>query len=280
MNSLNYLIVLISSLQVTTKSERYLLIYMIFTLVIITTIVIVFFVVFQKRKNKLLLDKIKQQQVFEEEISNTQIEIQEQTLKNIGQELHDNIGQLLSVANMQLSIMTTAVDETIKEQFSETRDVVKDSLREVRALSKSLNSDVIANKGFHESIQNEIDRLNRLKILNATLTDKGDKALFENQKDSIILFRIFQEFISNTVKYASAKNFSVTIEYMDDKLILHAKDNGKGFDIEQIEKGAGLMNMQNRANLINATYELESEIGKGTELEVIYPYRKPKTLVL
>lgn len=280
MNSLNYLIVLISSLQVTTKSERYLLIYMIFTLVIITTIVIVFFVVFQKRKNKLLLDKIKQQQVFEEEISNTQIEIQEQTLKNIGQELHDNIGQLLSVANMQLSIMTTAVDETIKEQFSETRDVVKDSLREVRALSKSLNSDVIANKGFHESIQNEIDRLNRLQILNATLTDKGDKALFENQKDSIILFRIFQEFISNTVKYASAKNFSVTIEYMDDKLILHAKDNGKGFDIEQIEKGAGLMNMQNRANLINATYKLESEIGKGTELEVIYPYRKPKTLVL
>ncbi|WP_230401558.1 sensor histidine kinase [Hanstruepera ponticola] len=280
MNSLNYLIVLISSLQVTTKSERYLLIYMIFTLVIITTIVIVFFVVFQKRKNKLLLDKIKQQQVFEEEISNTQIEIQEQTLKNIGQELHDNIGQLLSVANMQLSIMTTAVDETIKEQFSETRDVVKDSLREVRALSKSLNSDVIANKGFHESIQNEIDRLNRLKILNATLTDKGDKALFENQKDSIILFRIFQEFISNTVKYASAKNFSVTIEYMDDKLILHAKDNGKGFDIEQIEKGAGLMNMRNRANLINATYKLESEIGKGTELEVIYPYRKPKTLVL
>ena len=152
---------------------------MVFVLVLITSIVIVFFIVFQKRKNKLLLDKIQQQQAFEEEISNTQIEIQEQTLKNIGQELHDNIGQLLSVANMQLSIMTTVVDDSIKEQFTETKDVVKDSLREVRALSKSLNTDVIANKGFQVSVQNEIDRLNRLQIL------KFSKRSSYNPKENI-----------------------------------------------------------------------------------------------
>jgi signal transduction histidine kinase len=265
---------------ITTSAERYLLIYMLVVLVVITALFIIFFIVFQKRKNKLILDKIKQQQAFEEEITNTQIEIQEQTLKNIGQELHDNIGQLLSVANMQLSIMASSVDDAIKEQFTETKDVVKDSLREVRALSKSLNTDVIINKGFQESVQNEIDRLNRLQILKAKLVVEGDKTLFKNQKDSIILFRILQEFLSNTVKYASSENFQITIQYKKNKLILNAKDDGKGFDLKTIEKGAGLLNMQNRANLINATYNLKSEVGKGTELQVVYPYRTNESLIL
>ncbi|HPF97669.1 MAG TPA: histidine kinase, partial [Mangrovimonas sp.] len=77
---------------VTTQSERYLLIYMIFVLVLITGLVILFFIVFQKRKNKLIMEKFRQQQQFQEELSSVQVEIQEQTLKNIGQELHDNIG--------------------------------------------------------------------------------------------------------------------------------------------------------------------------------------------
>ena len=280
MNSLNILLVLINNLQVTSKSERYLLVYMVFVLVLITSIVIVFFIVFQKRKNKLLLDKIQQQQAFEEEISNTQIEIQEQTLKNIGQELHDNIGQLLSVANMQLSIMATVVDDSIKAQFTETKDVVKDSLREVRALSKSLNTDVIANKGFQESVENEIDRLNRLQILNAKLTIEGNPQLFQNQKDSIILFRIFQEFLSNTIKYASAEHFKVSIQYMEDGLTLNASDDGVGFNSETVENGAGLINMKNRAQLINATFKLESVPNNGTSLVINYPYRMSKTLEL
>ncbi|WP_243398923.1 sensor histidine kinase [Hanstruepera neustonica] len=265
---------------VTTVAERYLLIYMLVVLTFITALFIIFFIVFQKRKNKLILDKIKQQQAFEEEISNTQIEIQEQTLKNIGQELHDNIGQLLSVANMQLSIMATSVDEAIKEQFTETKDVVKDSLREVRALSKSLNTDVIANKGFQESVQNEIDRLNRLQILNATLTVEGNSELFQNQKDSIILFRIFQEFLSNTIKYASAENFLVSIQYLEDRLILDARDDGKGFNSKTVENGAGLLNMKNRADLINAQFKLDSREGKGTSLKIDYPYRKAQQINL
>src|SRR5690606_8643446 len=142
---------------------------MVSILIILCGLIVVFFVVFQKRKNKLIMEKIRQQQQFEEEISNTQVEIQEQTLKNIGQELHDNIGQLLSVANMQLSILNTQVPEDIKESFTETKNVIRDSLGEVRALSKSLNSEVIVNRGFQLSVQNEIERLNKLKLLNAQL---------------------------------------------------------------------------------------------------------------
>lgn len=278
---INKLLVLLELQKpVSTSAERNLLIYMVFVLLTLCTLIIIFFVVFQKRKNKLIADKIKQQQAFEEEISNTQIEIQEQTLKNIGQELHDNIGQLLSVANMQLSIMSSQVQEPIQEQFTETKYVVKDSLREVRALSKSLNSDVIANKGFHESVVNEVDRLNRLQLIKAELKVEGDKSKLGNNKDSIILFRILQEFISNTVKYASAENLKIQLHYSNDFLKIKISDNGKGFDLKETEKGSGLLNMSNRSKLINAEYNLKSVEDEGTELLLKYKYRDLKTSIL
>jgi signal transduction histidine kinase len=133
---------------VSTDAERYLLVYMIAVLIIFTALFIVFFMVFQKRKNKLLLDKIKRQQEFEEEISKTQTEIQEQTLKNIGWELHDNVGQLLAVASMQLNLLATQVSEEIKEKGNDTNKVISESLKEVRSLSKTLNNEVILNIGF------------------------------------------------------------------------------------------------------------------------------------
>jgi len=258
---------------VSTASERYLLIYMIAVLIIITSLIIIFFIVFQKRKNKLLLDKIKQHQLFEEELSKTQIEIQEQTLKNIGQELHDNIGQLLSVANMQLSILTTEVSKDIKERFTETKNVVKESLSEVRELSKSLNSDVIANRGFQESLNNEVQRLNKLQILNAELSIEGDKSEFKNSKDSIILFRIIQEFLSNTIKYAGAKNLKIKLDYKGNKLVIEASDDGKGFNLKTTEKGSGLINMKSRAELINTELNLFSKPNEGVKITLVYPYR-------
>ena len=257
---------------VSTAAERYLLVYMIGVLVIVSTLIILFFIVFQKRKNKLILDKIAQQQAFEEELSKTQLEIQEQTLKNIGQELHDNVGQLLSVANMNLSILSMQISEDIKESFVETKDAVKESLSELRALSKSLNSDVIVNKGLQQSIENEVRRLNKLKLLKTTLEIKGNSEYYEDSKNSIILFRIIQEFISNTVKYSKATLLEIILDYKEDKLEIIASDNGKGFNVGEIEKGAGLLNMRNRATLINADYNLSSKIGKGVKLKLKYNY--------
>ena len=164
----NFLTSILSQSKLTsTASERYLLVYMIAVLVIVTTLVIVFFVVFQKRKNKLLLDKIKQQQAFEEEIAQAQTEIQEQTLKNIGWELHDNVGQLLAFASMQLSILKMQVTDDIKDKFKDTSEALKESLKEVRLLSKSLNNEVILNIGFEKSINNELDRLKKMKFASA-----------------------------------------------------------------------------------------------------------------
>lgn len=255
----------------STASERYLLIYMVAVLVIITALVVVFFVVFLKRKNKLLEDRIKQQQAFESEIARAQTETQEQTLKNIGWELHDNVGQLLSFASMQLSILKMQVDADVRDKFKDTTAAISESLSEVRALSKTLNNEVVLNIGFEKSISNELNRLNKLKFASAELKVIGDKIEFEDRKHEIIIFRILQEFLSNTVKYSQAENLNVILEYTDKNLKITAKDDGVGFNMETVEKGSGLINMRSRANLIGAAFSLESQPEHGVTLILDYP---------
>lgn len=271
MNSTLFL--LLNTQNVSTAAERYLLAYMVGVLLIVCTLIIIFFIVFQKRKNRMLLDKIEREQAFQEEISITQIEIQEQTLKNIGQELHDNVGQILSVANMNMSILEMQVPAELKDSFTDTKNAVKDSLSELRALSKTLNSDYISNRGFQESITGEINRLNKLKLVDATIAIVGNSKLFTEGKQSIILFRILQECISNTVKYAQASTFKVVLNYTEEAFLISAEDNGKGFDMTSAEKGTGLINMKNRAELINAEFKLLSSQGNGMQLQLKYPYQ-------
>ena len=264
---------LISALQEQTikKEEIALIGYMTLVVVLLATMVIVFFVAFQKRKNKLLLDTLKQQKQFEETVAKTGEEIQEQTLKYIGQELHDNIGQLLSLASMQMGMLGVKIAEEIKEPYLETQKIIKESLQEVRALSKSLNTDVIQNRGFEKSIKAEIERLNRMKLIAADLIIAGDVIPFENKKDGIILFRILQEFISNTVKHSKAAELNILLNYNQKQLIIKAKDDGCGFIMDEVNDSSGLLNMKNRAELTESSYNLISKPNDGTELTIIYP---------
>lgn len=264
---------LVSTLQEqTVKEEEIILIgYMTLVVVLLSIMVIVFFVAFHKRKNKLLLDKLKQQKQFEETVTKTREEIQEQTLKYIGQELHDNIGQLLSLASMQLGMLSVKISEDIKDSYVETQKTIKDSLAEVRTLSKSLNTDVIQNRGFSESIRFEIERLNRMKLIAAEFSIEGNQIAFGNKKDGIILFRILQEFISNTVKHSKANKLKISLDYNQEQLIINATDDGEGFEIDEIKDSSGLLNMKSRAEQTGSSYRLVSQPHDGVQLTIVYP---------
>lgn len=269
--------VFISALQEQTinKEEIALIGYMTLVVILLATMVIVFFIAFQKRKNKLLLEKIKQRKEFEETVAKTSEEIQEQTLKYLGQELHDNIGQLLSLASMQMGMLGVKISEDIKEPFAETQKTIKESLDEVRALSKSLNTDVIQNRGFEKSINAEIARLNKLSLITADFNIIGDVKPFKNDKDGIILFRILQEFISNTVKHSKAKSLNILLDYSrDNLLIIKATDDGNGFVLDDVKESSGLLNMKNRAELTESTFSLTSHPNQGTMLKIHYPITK------
>ncbi|OMP29713.1 sensor histidine kinase [Mangrovimonas sp. DI 80] len=258
---------------ISTEAERYLLVYMIAVLVVISSLIIVFFIVFQKRKNKLVMDKIRQQQAFERELQNAQMEIQEETMKQVGRELHDNVAQLLTYANMQLKMLSSKVSGKTLERVQSTSDIVKESLNELRSLSKSLNNEVVLTLGLEESLSNEMKRLKRLKFKEVTINVEGERRFLKSDKHEIILFRILQEFFSNSVKYSKAQTLAVTLNYTSEELVIVALDDGKGFDGVTITKGSGLINMKSRAALVNTSFLLESKLGEGTRLTLKYPFQ-------
>lgn len=240
-------------------------------IVVITTILtilgvvflVVLFTVFQNRKNKLLLERAENKKRYEREIAETQIEIREETLRNISWELHDNIGQLLTLARIQLQ-------HASPESMGEISEIIAKSLTEVRALSKIINPDFINSVKLKKALELEIARFNRLNYIEASLEVIG-RELEINQKHGIIIFRILQEFFSNTIKHSKATKLEVFLNYKDDSVEIKAQDNGVGFDVVRIGlKGIGLQNIKARAKLINAEAKFKSEPQKGTSLIINY----------
>ncbi len=241
--------------------------------ILLVVVIIVIFSIFQNRKMKFLLEKRADEVRFEEEIIKSQLETQEQTLQNISWELHDNVGQLLSVAKMQLNMLQPNVANGQKSILDETGDIISKSLQEIRTLSKLLNPETVKNMGLQEAIELELQRFNRMNFLNARIEITGTPKPID-QKDEIILFRILQEFLSNSIKHAKAKSLKVHLNFQPKNLVITAQDSGVGFDQYEIKKGSGLLNMQSRAKLIRTGFSLKSKKDQGVTLILTYPYKE------
>ena len=252
-------------------SETLLLLYVVSILILLAIFVIVFVLAFQRRKNKLIKEKYEAEKQFEKELGNSRIEIQEQTFKNIAWELHDYVGQLLSVAKMQLTVAQMRMSAEDKENLDETKDIIGTSLDEIRSLSKTLNSDVISNVGLVASLKKDLERFNRLKFIKADILINGSPVALRDNHE-IIIFRILQEFCTNVLKHAQANSLKVVIDYGADSLLITAADDGVGFNTKSKTANSGLQTMKGRAALINATLQITSEEQKGTNLNITYPY--------
>lgn len=245
--------------------EREVIVVATVTLVILVVILIFLFGIFQAKKNKY----IEAEKRFEDEIAKSQMEIHEQTLRNMGWELHDNVGQLLSVARMQLNILHGKLPEEHRQAAADIGGVVGNCLKEIRLLSKTLNPDIIREIGLIPSIELELERFNKLNFLKAELIVEGEE-IDINHKNGVILFRILQEFFSNVIKHSKAQHLKVNLKYSGNKLLILAKDDGVGFNYEEVAKGSGLINMRSRAQLIGAEYNMVSERDKGVLLTLEY----------
>ena len=228
--------------------------------------VIVLFIIFLKRKNKLLSEQAKTKEAFERELAETQIEIREETLRNISWELHDNIGQLMTLAKIQVQMV-----EDKSENLDEASETIGTAIRELRVLSKLINPEALKNLSLEEAVQLEMERFNRLQFIDASLKVEGNTKPI-NPKEEIIIFRILQEFFSNTIKHSKASTLAVGIAYHGNYLTITAEDNGIGFEKNATYSGIGIKNMKNRAKLINADLTISSEKSRGTLLQLVYNY--------
>jgi two-component system NarL family sensor kinase len=244
---------------------------------LLVSFLMTFFFLYQRRRIHHIKEKATLQAQFSQEILKSQIEVQNSTLQQIGQELHDNIGQLLSVAKINLNILeVTDQDEENREYIKQTNDIIGQSIQDLRSLTKSLDGDFVQQFGLQESITHELQRIRKTKKFETEIMQQGETFPLGFEKE-IILFRIFQEFINNSLKHSAAKNIKVKFTYAPDQFKLCIFDDGKGFDYGKLktnkmfDAGAGLRNISRRCELIGGNCKLESYPGKGTQLDIELP---------
>jgi signal transduction histidine kinase len=225
----------------------------------------------QRRRQQHKLEITEMRNKYEQELLRSQLEIQEQTLKTISQEIHDNIGQSLTLAKLQLHTLPASPGF---EDIQPTRDLIAKSINDLRDLSKSLNPDRIADIGLVESIRHEMLLLEKTKAMQTSLEVSGTFKKVPPEKE-IIVFRIFQEMMSNCIRHAQATRMDVRIEYLDENMMLSLTDNGKGFEDGYI-KGVGINSMHSRANLISASLNIQSG-GNGSTVTLNLPLNNAPT---
>ena len=209
----------------------------------------------------------------QEQLFNTQIEIQTQTMQHIGREIHDNIGQKLTLASLYTQQLayenkTSQINGSIESISA----IINQSLSELRELSKSLTDNFIDSNSISSLLESECLKINELKIAKVIFTTNANQIKLDYQRKSILL-RITQEFIQNSIKHANCNNISISLHISNNLLQLKLADDGKGFDVNasQLTKsGIGLSNMKKRAELIGGKYDIQSN-SNGTKIVVEIP---------
>lgn len=195
----------------------------------------------------------------EREVRAAEREATEQTLREVGRELHDNVGQLLSVASMGLS---SAIESTASgPRLAATRDALNRGIEEVRRLGRDLNSDLWQQRSLADAISAEAQRIERVLRVKAHVLVKGELPEFSPDR-STILFRIFQETVNNALKHSGADTLTITLQAAP-RFKLIVSDNGKGFDPERTNANGGLVNIRKRCALIGFTARCTSAPGNG-----------------
>jgi two-component system NarL family sensor kinase len=205
----------------------------------------------------------------------SQIEIQEQTFQNISQEIHDNIGQVLSLAKLNLGTMDTNQPETLQQKIDDSKKLVGKAIQDLRDLSKSLNTDYVSDMGLLRAVEYELEMIGKGGMFSTQLTLEGLPAKLDSQKE-LIIFRIIQEVINNIIKHSKANKILVQVAYLPGNFSIAITDNGTGFDLsllqgENSQFGLGLRNMHKRSQLIGASFSITSTLGTGTTVTVSLP---------
>lgn len=217
-------------------------------IVIATALLLVFMLALKQKKNS-MIEKQAAELNFIAELNKTKQEIQDQTLTYIGRELHDNIGQLLTIAKIHANSLLK-VDGSNKK-LNSLDEMLDKTLHEVKQLSKSLDSSRIADFGFHKELLQEVTRINNTRVAKVDLKISGTENIQNTQ--AILLYRILQEFISNAMKYSQCDTIHILLQYTAMWIEVEVKDNGIGFDMETVKRGSGLNNIINRVSLLSAT---------------------------
>lgn len=213
---------------------------------------------------------------YENALLQSQLEIQEQTFQYIAREIHDNIGQKLTLAKLYLNTLPLDDITRIHMKVESSLDLISVAIGDLSDISRGMSTDVIVNNGLVKVIELEVAKLQKTGLYHVAFLIEGKEIFLETNKE-VVLFRIVQEAITNIVKHSHATEINICLIYDAEYLTLHVSDNGVGFDTGDKTSGTGLINMYKRAALLTGTSSINST-AKGTQITIKIPINeRPQT---
>jgi len=243
---------------------------------------IIFVIIYQQQQLK---QKYEQQKAIQELKSEMQrqmlesaLEVQEVERVRIAKDLHDEVGAMLSVTKMSFNQLLRKLDsaEDLAKMGKQTRELLEQSIGQVRRISKELVPSTLEEFGLILSIDEFIQKVHLASTTSFTFSHEGiaEKQRFD-KKIELTIYRLIQELVNNALKHAEAQEITLKLTTKNNKIIFIFTDDGKGFDFTAIrndpKSGLGLRNMESRLSVINGAINVQSSIGKGTTTTIEIP---------
>jgi two-component system, NarL family, sensor kinase len=233
--------------------------------VLLSLFIVAFVIRYNQKQLEFAAAKKSMELAFQNESNKAQLELSEQLLQKVSQEIHDNIGATLTLAKMQL---TTANDSTVGERSKTTIELLTRSIQDLRNLSKSINGTYMLENGLEKAIQRELGFVSLAGVIRTEMVWPEIHIDLSDQLE-IVIFRAVQEAINNAVKHANASLIKVEALCLDDRLVFIVSDDGKGMDMDQVEKSVGLNSLKARMMAIGGQFDIESAPDQGTAIQYI-----------
>lgn len=199
------------------------------------------------------------------------VRAQEQERSRLGQELHDNVNQILTTAQLYLSVLRQ--DCTEFEGFiAKTMDILHSGIEELRMLSRNMVADGIKQQGLVRSIRQLVEQVKASGAFGVHF-EHCEPACVERLDHcrKISLYRIVQEQLKNIIKYSKAEHIHISLHCGEDQVRLAISDDGVGFDLSRTTWGLGFSNIYERVGLYGGKVRVETAPGKGCSLIVNMP---------
>jgi PAS domain S-box-containing protein len=220
---------------------------------------------------KRIIEEERENQRIQEQkkIARAIIKAQEKERNYLGQELHDNINQILASTKLYLEVAGNK-NEEIKELISFPMELIKSSIDEIRLLCSNLVTP-LKNIDLEEQVRKLLSKLEQNSSIKIDfIFSVSNKLLTDDLKLNI--YRILQELLHNIAKHANANKVSISIFTQNNLISVEVADDGKGFDVNKKRKGIGISNIINRVESFNGNVTIESSPGKGCRILIQAPY--------
>lgn len=212
-------------------------------------------------------------------LSSQILSAQEKERQRVSKELHDELGQALAVLKLRLRSIEKKLckDQTVlRRDCEETLGYIDNIVESIRRLSRDLSPSILEDLGLWSALQWVIDNFIKHDNIKSSVNIEKIEHVF-SQEDQIIIFRIFQEALTNISKHAQATHLSTVIKEYGDKFYFIVEDDGIGFDVRQVfasdssKKGLGLKIMEERTRILGGSLDIWSRKNMGTKITLTVP---------